>query len=74
MAVCKHCGVTFEEPKNRRVCYKCKYKLSSIAKKRAANPQRKKKIDVEPRLQGFYVNTPHQISRNNIKDKFNGWY
>ena len=43
MAVCKHCGVTFEEPKNRRVCYKCKYRLSSIAKKRAANPQRKKR-------------------------------
>ena len=40
MAVCKHCGVTFEEPKNRRVCYKCKYRLSSIGKKRAANPQR----------------------------------
>ena len=73
MAVCKHCGVTFEEPKNRRVCYKCKYKLSSIAKARAANPQRKAKV-VEHRLKGFYVNTPHQVGRALIKDKFNGWY
>ena len=42
-------------------------------KARAANPQRKAKA-VEHRLKGFYVNTPHQVGRALIKDKFNGWY
>jgi len=71
MAICKHCGAKFEEPKNRRVCYKCKYKLSRIAKERALKPKRKKR---EPILQGFYVNTPHLVSRGILKDKFNGFY
>ena len=74
MAICKHCGVKFEEPKNRRVCYKCKYKFSKIAQERAKNPKIKKRIYTEPRLEGFYVNTPHLVSRGILKDKFNGFY
>ena len=47
MELCRHCGIRPPHRTNSRTCSVCKYKRSSKAKERAANPKKRGRKPIE---------------------------